>query len=74
MLIQFSCQHFIWSDGTYVMSPVLHVRAASPEEAASTLIGAGASDAGAISEVAIKVWETGRARTAQDVMHFWRGA
>lgn len=74
MSFRFSYQHFTWSEGTYELSPVQHVHATSPAEAASILIGAGAVGAGAISQVALKVWGTGRARTAQDVKHFWRGA
>jgi hypothetical protein len=73
MTTTYSVQRYIWNDGRWEgFEPIVQVRAMAPTEAVERAMGEPMADAGPISQVALKVWETGGAKRPCDVRHYWR--
>lgn len=73
MTKRFSTQSYLWNDGQWVgCGPIKRLHAATHHDAAMSVLGVPVATAGPVCEVALMVWETGRAKCPADIIHFWK--
>lgn len=73
MGVMYSVQEYRFYQGQWVgNADVVWQRAETPRSAAEMVMDCALIEDGRIQNVAVKVWEKGKAKHPSDVHHFWR--
>ena len=73
MATHYHVRQFIWDNGRWIdLGPVTAITTETSHAAAERVTGVPMVSVGPIDRVALKVWERGKARKAEDVRHYWR--